>query len=169
MLIDIKTISHSRGASIAIETETSPEELIFSFQGYRLTRPLVFQGMLQNTGDGILSLTGRIRTAFAGECARCLVIVQTELDLQLAETFRSAATAQTAGLEDSYAYDGNTVDISQAIIDNLLPAMPPRLLCRDDCQGICPDCGGNLNEKRCECAAARNGKASPFDQLKQLL
>ncbi len=168
MLIDIKSISHSTGASMAIETKISPEELIFSFQGYRLTQPLLLEGLLQNTGEGILSLAARIRTAYAGECARCLNPVFTELDLQIVETFRPAA-ADAAELEDSYPYDGNTLDVNQAIIDNLLPAMPQRLLCREDCLGICPDCGVNLNEKNCDCAKAREGNSSPFDQLKQLL
>lgn len=172
MLIDIKSISHSKGASMAIEVEKSPDELPFSSLAYRLTRPLSFSGTLTNTGDGILTLTGRIQTAFSGECARCLAPVTCDLNLSLSESYQAAATLATAADEpdaESYRYAGSQLDLSQAIRDNLVLALPQRLLCREDCLGLCPDCGNNLNEKNCGCAAAREGKASPFDQLKQLL
>lgn len=169
MRIDIKSISHCTGASLTIETEISPSEMTVSFQGYRLTRPLSFAGQLQNTGDGVLVLTGRIRTGYEGDCARCLVPVQAELDVTLSDVFRPKAEEGEAEDENSYPYEGWKLDISQAIRDNLVLAMPQRLFCREDCSGICPDCGNNLNEKDCGCAAARASNASPFDQLKKLL
>lgn len=169
MLIDIKSISRSTGASLTIETEISLNELDFSFQDYRLTRPPFFRGLLHNTGDGILSLTGRVSAEFEGACARCLTTVRKELDIPLAESFQPLRTADDSGDKDGYRYDGNQLDIGQAIRDNLLPDILQRLLCREDCRGLCPDCGTNLNEKDCGCAQMREGKASPFDQLKQLL
>jgi len=169
MLIDIRTISRSTGASLAIETEIGLNELDFSFQGYRLTRPPFFAGLLQNVGNGILTLTGRVSTGYEGECARCLQPVREELDIPLAETYRPPTSADAADDEEGYRYEGSQLDISQAIRDNLLPVIPQRLLCRETCLGICPDCGANLNEKDCNCAQAREGRLSPFDQLKQLL
>jgi len=169
MLIDIRTISRSIGASLAIETEIGLSELDFSFQGYRLTRPPFFKGLLQNADNGILTLTGRISTGYEGECARCLQPVREELDIPLTETFRSVSSADDPDDGDSYRYEGNQLEIGQAIRDNLLTVIPQRLLCRDDCRGLCPDCGANLNEKECDCALTRVGKPSPFDQLKKLL
>ena len=169
MLIDIRTLSRCTGASVAIEWEISPEELPFCSQDYRLTRTLVFRGKLQNDGDGILSLTGQIQTAYAGECARCLVPVGRDLVVALAEAFLPARDAQKAAVQDSYVYEGLQLDISQAIRDNLMLSLPPRLYCREDCRGLCPECGADLNQIDCGCAAAREGKASTFDQLKKLL
>ena len=169
MLIDIRTISRSIGASLTIETEISLNELEFSFQDYRLTRPPSFRGLLQNTGDGILTLTGQLSAGYEGGCARCLTTVHEELDIPLAETFQPMKSAEESGDEDGYRYEGGQLDIGQAIRDNLLPVIMQRLLCREDCRGLCPDCGSNLNEKDCGCAKMRAGKLSPFDQLKQLL
>jgi len=169
MLIDIRTISQCTGASVAIEREISPEELPFSAQDYHLTRALVFRGQLQNDGDGILSLTGQIQTAYAGECARCLAPVVRDLDVALTEAFFPAKDADKAAGKDSYVYEGSQLDISQAIRDNLVLSLPPRLYCREDCRGLCPVCGADLNQTDCGCAAAREGKASPFDQLRKLL
>jgi uncharacterized protein len=169
MLIDVKSISASKGASMTVETEIDPDELVFSALEYQLTRPLVFQGLLQNTGNRILALTGRIRTSFAGECARCLMPVECSLDLPLTEAFRPAKSAEAPDDEDSYEYAGLQLDIGQAIRDNLVLALPQRLFCREDCLGLCPDCGASLNERDCGCAAGRKSQALPFDQLEQLL
>lgn len=169
MLIDIRTISRSTGASMAIETEISPEELDVSSLGYRLTRPLSFRGEVQNAGDGILSLTGQIETGYEGDCARCLVPVAQELSGPIAESFQSSRTEAEETDDLAYRYSGGYLDVGQAIRDNLLPALPVRMICREDCLGLCPDCGTNLNDKECGCAAGRKGKASPFDQLKELL
>jgi uncharacterized protein len=169
MRIDIKSILYCTGASLAVETEISPKELAFSFQDYRLTRPLTFQGTLLNTGDGILTLNGRLETGLEGGCARCLVPVQIELDIPVVDSYQPAAHDAADVDEDSYQYKGSVLDISQAIRDNLLLAMPQRLLCREGCLGLCPDCGLSLNDKDCGCAAAGNGRPSPFDQLKKLL
>lgn len=154
---------------MAIETEIGLSELDFSFQGYRLTRPPFFSGLLQNVGNGILTLTGRVSTGYEGECARCLQPVREELDLPLAETFRPVSSTDESADEDDYRYEGNQLDIGQAIRDNLLPVIPQRLLCRETCPGLCPDCGANLNDEDCGCATAREGRLSPFDQLKELL
>lgn len=170
MLIDIKTISRSTGASLTIETEIGFNELDFSFQGYRLTRPPIFRGLLQNNGDGILTLSGRVSVGFEGECARCLQPVREELDIPLAETYQPLTDEPGSDDKDvGYRYAGGQLDIGQAVRDNILPLIPQRLLCSDDCKGFCPDCGTNLNEKDCGCAQAREGKSSPFDKLKQLL
>lgn len=169
MLIDIKTISQSKDALLAIETEISPEELDLKSLGYQLVRPLAFHGTLQNMGDGILSLTGQLETAYEGDCARCLVSVQRPLSIRIAERYLPAAMPAGEDNETDYRYTGGHLEIGQAIRDSVLPALPGRLICKPDCQGLCPDCGANLNEKECGCAAGREGMASPFDKLKELL
>jgi uncharacterized protein len=147
MLIDIRSITRSMDAVLAIEVQTAPDQVGLSFQDYQLTRPLDFQGTIRHSGGGVIALTGRLRTAYRGECARCLVPVETALDLAVAETFRPAA--QTGEEDDSYPYSGPLLDISQALRDNLVLAMPQRLYCREDCRGLCPVCGANCNETDC--------------------
>jgi uncharacterized protein len=170
MLIDITTISRSTGASLTIEAEISPKELALAFQGKVFDQPLFFSGMLQNTGKGVFSLTGAFRTRYSTDCARCLGPASINIEAPLSEQFLSgqAAAEQGPGSE-GYRYSSHAIDIGQALRDNLVLALPQRLLCREDCPGICPECGKNLNEGTCGCADKPTGKASPFDSLKQLL
>jgi uncharacterized protein len=169
MLVDIKNISRSFGATLTIETEIGPDEPFCQFQDYWLTRPLVFRGVLQKSGEEIYNLSGRIQTAFAGECARCLVRVESAVDLPVSECFRPAAQAETGEDDDCYRFDGFVLDIGQAIRDNLLLALPQRLLCREDCRGLCPECGASLNDQDCGHAALQTGRLTGFDALGELL
>lgn len=146
MLIDVKSISRSRGASLTIETETDPEEMSSTLKEYWLTRPLIFNGTLQNGGEGVMNLEGRIRTTYNGECARCLTQVEVAVDLPLSEIYRLSDLAGAEDDAESYRYNDTVIDLSQAIRDNLVLAMPIRLLCREDCRGLCPVCGVNLND-----------------------
>ncbi len=169
MQIDINPIIKSTGASLAIETEITAQDLGFSFQDYRLIRPLSLKGELVNTGDGILLLTGHLSAAYEGDCARCLEPVSAEIDLDLDEVFQPGHPSAEDLEREVYWYTGYKVDIGQAIRDNLLPHVLRRLVCREDCKGICPVCGANLNERDCDCDKPDDSKKSPFDQLKDLL
>ena len=73
------------------------------------------------------------------------------------------------GFDEAYRYTGHALDIDQALRDNLIPMLPQRPVCREDCAGICPVCGVNRNVTPCSCLSEGKGKASPFDDLKKLL
>lgn len=169
MLVDIQIMSHGKASFIDIETEIGPDELTVSFQGIRLTRSPVFTGRLTAAGNGVFKLDGCLATGITGECARCLVTVRRSLEVRVDEVFRPRAAQIEAEPDDSYPYDGFMVDLLPALRDNLVLALPQRLLCREDCRGICPDCGTDLNETSCNCAAKRSEANAPFNELEKLL
>jgi uncharacterized protein len=157
MLIDIQTIVQNRETCRDVAVTISPESLEVSYQGYRLIEPVCFQGTLCGDGSGVIKLEGRLQTAYTGECARCLQDVRTPLDLPVRETYRPAGKSSGSLDGDdpalSYAYAGYRIDILTALRDNLVLALPPKLLCRAECRGICPVCGANRNEAICVCTA----------------
>jgi uncharacterized protein len=52
-------------------------------------------------------------------------------------------------------HDGTVLDLDALVQEQLLLAVPSHLLCRVDCRGLCPYCGGNRNETECSCTAAQ--------------
>jgi len=52
-------------------------------------------------------------------------------------------------------YDGDEVDLAPLVQEQVLLALPTRPLCREDCRGLCPQCGLNLNEHQCTCRGDR--------------
>ena len=52
---------------------------------------------------------------------------------------------------DFSTYDGDRIDLDEIVREQILLALPTRQLCAEDCKGLCPSCGANLNEKACGC------------------
>ena len=66
--------------------------------------------------------------------------------------------------EEEYLYDGEVVDLTKAVSDSINLDLPLRVLCTDDCQGLCSGCGVNLNHESCKCDEGTNA-SSPFSVL----
>lgn len=180
MLIDLKDISRGTAAVIPLNTEISPQDMLFSYQGYSLTGQLTLEGSLHHSENGVIRLNGRLRAELTGECSRCLRQVTFNLDQAIVDWFRPArpgaeATTVTEALDENsaddlyYGYSGRQIDIGQVIRDEMVLALPQRVLCTVTCRGLCPVCGQDLNQKVCGCDKSENREPSPFDRLKELL
>jgi uncharacterized protein len=63
-------------------------------------------------------------------------------------------------------YDGGGIDVADIFWEQVVLALPVKILCRDDCRGVCPVCGADWNRARCSCR--EEAEARPFDVLKNL-
>lgn len=106
-----------------------------------------------------LLVTGDMETVVEVNCGRCLDPFDVPIDIEIEEEFRPTIDIQTGaklpvGDEDDDATlidDKNCIDLSEVVRQQLLLALPSHPLCRDDCKGLCPTCGQNLNEGSCTC------------------
>lgn len=90
------------------------------------------------------------------ECDRCCEIFQKDIegDLHVVYTFDDMKVKAQAEQDDDIKLlpQGiHEIDITQDVIDALFLAVPVKNLCREQCKGLCPRCGTNLNEKTCAC------------------
>ena len=109
---------------------------------YRAGTELFFQGQLHASTQEV--------------CARCAE----EFTAPSERGFRFVLTPRTVGLADDNlreedlefsVYDGDEVDLSPLLREQFLLSLPTRPLCREDCRGLCPQCGANLNHTACGC------------------
>lgn len=110
------------------------------------TEEVSFSGKMKNLA-GDLSLSGTVQSTLVSECARCLAPVSEKLQFEIEVP---VVTGETEN-EDAVPAKGEKVDLLAVAEENLLMRWPMRLLCREDCAGICPKCGQNLNESTCSC------------------
>ena len=124
--------------------------------------PLSGSIQLMRTSQGIL-VTGRLRAALQMTCHRCLEPMVGEVELELEEEFHSAAHPGEASLdeipeeEDDEALlidEHHLLDLTEVVRQGLWLAAPMEALCRPDCAGLCPRCGGNRNLGECLCDEA---------------
>jgi uncharacterized protein len=120
-----------------------------------LTGPVSVDGQLQATGNGEYLWRGRVHGVVRGECRRCLTEVLDEVDIEVAAAVFST-DPDAADDPDFYplAERANSVDVTDVVREELaLAAQTDRLLCREDCAGLCPKCGADLNAGPCACHA----------------
>ena len=135
----------------------SDNELEFSDERVRLLEPPEISGRIIRKGNEVI-LSGRLTARTEVDCDRCLksveIPVRTEFNLQyVTETVYRAS--QAAELEETdlalSVFDGQSIDVDEIVREQLLLAVPTRSLCREDCKGFCPACGGDRNLKECGC------------------
>jgi uncharacterized protein len=174
MLIDIRTLARQAGTSMELDLEIGPEAFGLLREDLSLESPVAFAGQLTHTDHGILILTGTRKATLTGICGRCLQPVPLMIETSLNETFepddeKSGSGSDEEQPSEAYGHTGLALEIDQALRDNLIPLLPARLICREDCAGLCPVCGTDRNANPCDCLSGGKGKPSPFDALKQLL
>ena len=144
---------------------------------FALPSGLDYDLMLTNAGEGILA-TGIVRAHVEGTCDRCLEKAEFDIAAEVDEYFLFKAPSETASLGDdeddvdfSLVGDDSTVDLTEALFSAVLMETPFVVLCREDCKGLCPVCGENLNEHDCGHAAQieeQRLEGNPFAVLRNL-
>lgn len=121
--------------------------------------PLVGSVTLMRTSQGIL-VTGKLRTVIETECRRCLEPAKVKVELELEEEFYPTVAIAESPVDpisdDDYDEaltidEHHMLDLGEVIRQGLWLATPMDALCRADCAGLCPRCGGNRNLGECTC------------------
>jgi uncharacterized protein len=104
---------------------------------------------------GYMRLTLTAELVYHGECARCLASVDGVFSLDFERTVTTEGTIDEDKLEelaDEYVVlNGNELDVDEPLREELLLGFPTRLLCSEDCEGLCPKCGRPKREGDCGC------------------
>lgn len=120
-------------------------------------------GTLSEAGNEYL-FRGTLSGVFEHACDRCLDVVSMPFDIDVLWTFKEGPPSVIAdGAEESegnleapavLTFEGNDIDLAPSVWEEVVLAMPLKFICREDCAGLCPQCGANLNRDRCACRAA---------------
>ena len=151
---------------VATSGQMAQNDPFFEGLDVALAAPVAVSGRLQATGEGRYYWHGSFRTTVAGECARCLAPVTAAVAADVGALFG----ADAEGLDDPDAYtvsaDAREIDLRPAIREELILAAPRYLLCREDCRGLCPRCGKDLNAGPCGCAPTPDSRWAALAALK---
>lgn len=124
----------------------------------KMAGPITAELALQAHSGGVM-VTGTAAAEFAHICNRCLTDFTATLSVRISEDFLS-------GDGGNYLVTDNTVDTEPMLRDELLLAVPLVPRCREDCKGLCPECGTDLNTNACSGHEAES--VSPFAELRSL-
>jgi len=125
------------------------EKIYFDGQEFYLSSPLKVYAYSSWIDEAVLSVRMGIDTTIAGSCVRCLE----KAELALSDELLYLYSLRGKGSEDEemiveVGAFGKTLDITEQVWESLVLLLPFKLLCKEDCLGLCPSCGANLNENK---------------------
>jgi len=131
-----------------------------------LAGPMSVSGEYSFDGDGI-RVKGRAETVLKSECAKCTKTFDEPFSFHFEERFEKQASED----DGIYGYEGDVLDIRQMVLDNLFLQMPMISYCKEDCKGLCPLCGCDLNMTQCDCVVEEEEEIvhNPLAALRTLL
>ncbi len=133
--------------------DTDPEDSASFLYGVSFPSPMKVSGDITNTA-GYMRMALTMSVDYEATCARCLAPVSGEFTLDLEKTVapRNLLGDLTEDRLDDYAIiEDGFLDMDEPLLEELEMEFPLRFLCKEDCRGLCPKCGQNLNEAECGC------------------
>jgi len=116
---------------------------------------------LQPFGGGI-DAEGMVTAPWVGTCRRCTMPVSGELRVAVHERFADGPVSE----DELYPITDHTIDLGPLVRDAIVLDLPMAPLCRDDCQGLCPQCGIDRNEGDCQCVVPHDPRWANLDVLR---
>ncbi|HEY0724848.1 MAG TPA: DUF177 domain-containing protein [Pyrinomonadaceae bacterium] len=135
-----------------------PEDLNPVDERISLSGPATVSGKIWQAGNEVF-VNGHVETRAQVECDRCLqpveIPVSTDFALEYVtgSEYEAARAVELTEAEMSIAvFDGEAIDIDEIVKEQVVLTVPTRMLCREDCKGICPECGADRNSGECSCS-----------------
>jgi uncharacterized protein len=154
MLLDLSRI---RSGIEHVARTYAPDALARADDDYALAGPVQLDCAVRKDGPRF-RLVGRVTGELELACSRCLepyrVPVSTPFDLLFVPHCENAGEEEQEIEEDDLGtayYRDETIDLGQLIREQFSLSLPMKPLCREDCRGLCPQCGANLNFSACGC------------------
>lgn len=139
------------GVPVQVTAEYDPQELDMEFIDLKYMKKISMTGVVEK-GEDTLHFHGHLSSRVEHLCGRCLVQVQDDVAYPFDFFYEIRGQSEIDALPD--------------LREIFLLDHPINFVCRDDCRGLCPNCGINLNEATCQCHVTP--KANAFRELKKL-
>ena len=153
MLIDLSEILSLEGKTQVIEVPVSMDSFESKLGSFPVLEKDNLSLTITNTGKKVLKIEAKGRLTIAIPCDKCLREVPTEFGIDHEEELDMKASKEDRikDLDEINYVTGCSLDVEQLVHNEILIHWPLRVLCREDCRGLCPVCGKDLNEGSCNC------------------
>ena len=149
MILQLREIFQIEGMHLPVSYEITPEELS-EVRGYTFAAPVAVSGEFYNRA-GIVTLKYTVSCTLDVVCDRCLTELKRDYSYDFSHTVGPSLQSE-GDIYDTYLVaQHDSIDMNETAISDLLLMLPTKMLCREDCKGLCDICGCNLNECTCNC------------------
>ena len=154
MQIHLSDITDSEGKIIQFSSEVELDKISFQMGEFPILDRSPVELRIANTGNKVLELTGKGSLTVGIPCDRCLeqVSVTIPYDIDRKLDMKQTDKERVENLDENDYLTGMDLDVDRLVYLEVLMSWPLKVLCKEDCKGICSRCGKNLNEGPCGCA-----------------
>lgn len=145
MKINVSSVVGAVDSSMEVSGKIEISSINYNGEDIPVNAPIEVNAKITNTGNRLL-IEGKIKADLKLKCSRCLesfdYILESDFEEELSNKEES---------DDVIHFEGDNLDITDIVVNNILLSLPMKALCREDCKGLCPRCGSNLNVNKCNC------------------
>ena len=164
MLLGLSQIIDRPGASVSFSVSVDLSDLCYGVS-YPVSEPVLAEGNVRNTA-GVLVMQGSIATTIHGICDRCASEFHRKVEFPIDVVLVTKLENEENEDEWVFPLEGDSADLDDIVRTVFVLNLDSKLLCKEDCKGLCPQCGKNLNDGPCNCRKELDPR---FAALKQLL
>ena len=163
MLLGLSKIIDCPGGVVPFETSLDLSQMDFGGRQL-LPEPVQATGRVRNTA-GVLVLTGELTTRLHGQCDRCTKPFVRDFSLALEAVL--VPKLENEDYDDPWTFElvGDQADLDEILTNAIVLEMDSKLLCSEDCKGLCPRCGADLNLGPCSCKPETDPRFAVLQQL----
>lgn len=150
MLIQLSKLLSMPNHEETVECSLDMEELVLKRGSYPILEKSPFPVTLRNEGKRTVSIAFETSVSVGMPCDRCLTEVSEKIRLNVFKTLDFDDIEETCKDQVSFL-DGSSLDVDELVLEEMIPLLPTKVLCDENCRGLCPVCGTNLNKEECGC------------------
>lgn len=163
MLLDLKPIMATPGDTIPFLESFDLSDLCYGVS-YPVSEAVIAEGTVRNTA-GVLVMKGTVRTRIHGVCDRCAGEFQRDVSFPIDAVLVTELSSEEDEDENIFPLVGDSANLEEIVRTVFVLNLDSKLLCREDCKGICPRCGKNLNLGKCDCRKEPDPRLAALAQL----
>ncbi len=175
MKIDLTSLKREKKSQVDLNFLLTLDTINYHGDVIKQLSPASVTGKLYVMNDKIF-LTCEVYTEFQVNCSRCLKSFNYPMDTNIsAELVREDAVEDEDDdeIDDLVYYQDDIIDLAEVVRENIILQLPMKMLCTENCRGLCSQCGGDLNLHQCECNSAEEEEGEGLDprlaKLRKLL
>jgi Predicted metal-binding, possibly nucleic acid-binding protein len=147
MNINVSQLTRRKTTKQEVHLTLDNKDLFVGEEEIKIMEPINVDGVLSVVGD-IMHLDAQVEAKLLLQCSRCIEDFIHLVNVEVHEKF----TNNFDDKDDNLIFiEGDSIDITEIIENNIFLALPIKKLCSENCKGLCQKCGINLNYHSCDC------------------
>ena len=156
MVLDLSSLLSGKSQRLDFEYEIAQnnaqneDDVVLPPDDVSFTAPVRVRGYITDNA-GYMTLCATAEIDYTSRCARCLDGISGTFTLTFNRTVAAFGTLQDETNDEYVIVKNGKLDIDRELVEDLMLEFPSKLLCKEECAGLCPKCGANLNFGGCDC------------------